>query len=106
MASGDIPIEFRGESMKVRVFGTLRSIVGGSKDVEVRAQGTCTVLQVLGQLIAVYPSLEEKIFGGSGRLQGGVNILVNGRSVRFLDGLSTPLEEEDEIALFPPLGGG
>ena len=105
MASGELPIEFRGELMKVRVFGTLRSVVGGSKEIEVHT-GSCTALQMLGELITAYPSLEEKLFGGSGRLQGGANILVNGRSVRFLDGLNTPLEEEDEIALFPPLGGG
>jgi len=92
--------------MKVKVFGTLRSVVGGSKDIEVHVHARCTALQMLSQLVVAYPSLEEKIFGGSGRLQGGVTILVNGRSVRFLDGLSTPLEEEDEIALFPPLGGG
>jgi len=92
--------------MKVRVFGTLRSVVGGSKEIEVRVHGRCTALQVLDQLITAYPCLEEKVFGGSGRLQRGVNILVNGRSVRFLDGLSTSLEEDDEIALFPPLGGG
>jgi molybdopterin synthase sulfur carrier subunit len=106
MALGELPNVFWGEPMKVRVFGTLRSVVGGSKEIEVHVHGRCTALQVLGKLIAAYPSLEEKVFGGSGRLQGGVNILVNGRSVRFLDGLSTPLKKDDEIALFPPLGGG
>lgn len=92
--------------MKVRVFGTLRSVVGGSKEIEVHVDGTSTALEVLDQLIAAYPSLQAKVFGEDRELQGGVSIFVNGRSVRFLDGLSTLLEEGDELALFPPIGGG
>jgi len=92
--------------MKVRVFGTLRSVVGDSKEIEVRLDGRSTALKVLEQLITAYPGLEEKVLGEDGKLQGGVNIFLNGRSVRFLDGLNTLLEEGDELALFPPLGGG
>ena len=92
--------------MKVRVFGTLRSVVGGSKEIEVCPEGRSSALKVLDQLITAYPALEEKLFSEDEKLQAGVNIFVNGRSVRFLDGLSTLLEEGDELALFPPLGGG
>jgi len=33
-------------------------------------------------------------------------ILVNGRSIWFLDGLETKLKEEDVVSIFPPIGGG
>ena len=92
--------------MKVRVFGTLRSVLGGRKEIEVHIGGRSTALRVLDQLVVAYPGLQQKVFGEDGKLQGGISILVNGRSVRFLDGLSTHLEEDDELALFPPLGGG
>jgi len=92
--------------MKLRVFGTLRSVVGDSKEIEVRVDERSSALKVLDQLITAYPGLEEKIFREGGKLQGGANIFVNGRSVRFLDGLNTLLEEDDVLALFPPLGGG
>lgn len=92
--------------MKVRVFGTLRSVVGDHKEIEVRVDGRSTALKVLDQLIAAHPGLAEKVFTESGKLRGGVNIFVNGRSIRFLDGLNTLLQEGDELALFPPLGGG
>ena len=92
--------------MKIRVFGTLRSAVGDRKEIGVCLDGRSTLLKVLDRLITAYPSLQEKVFGDSEELQGGVNIFVNGRSVRFLAGLNTVLEEGDELALFPPLGGG
>ena len=92
--------------MKVRVFGTLRSIVGDSKELEVHVDGTSTAGEMLSQLAVTYPGLKDKVLGEGQNLRGGVNILVNGRSVRFLDGLRTLVEEGDELALFPPIGGG
>jgi molybdopterin synthase sulfur carrier subunit len=61
---------------------------------------------VLDQLAAAYPGLREKVFRGEDELQGGVGLFINGRSTRFLDGLSTPVREGDEVALVPPIGGG
>lgn len=33
-------------------------------------------------------------------------ILVNGRSIWFLDGLETELKDEDVVSIFSPIGGG
>jgi MoaD family protein len=92
--------------MKVRVFGTLRSVVGDHKEIEVHAGASSTARALLDQLIVVYPGLRQKIFREGERLEGGVGLFVNGRSIRFLDGLDTPVQEGDELALFPPVGGG
>jgi len=77
--------------MKVRVFGTLRSAVGDRKEIRVCLDERSTLLKVLDRLITAYPSLQEKVFGDGEELQGGVNIFVNGRSVRFLAGCQWPL---------------
>ena len=92
--------------MKVRVYGTLRSIVGNRKEVDVPISGRVTPRTVLDRLLAAYPDLAKKIYREGETLEGGVGIFVNGRSIRFLDGLDTLLEEGDELALFPPIGGG
>ncbi len=91
--------------MKAKVFGTLRSIIG-DKEVKVSFNQNNTIGDVLEQLKARYPELKEKLGGEGERPPTGVNILVNGRSIEFLDGLDTTLEEDDRLALFPPIGGG
>jgi molybdopterin synthase sulfur carrier subunit len=89
--------------VKLKIFSTLRSVVG-AKEVEVGAAGT--VRNVLGQLSAEYPALSERVLDEDGNLQDSISILVNGRNIRFLDGLDTIVQESDQIALFPPVGGG
>ena len=87
----------------MKVFATLRSLVG-AKEVEVDATGT--VGNVLEKLTGEYPALKERILDDDGNLQSYMNILINGRSIRFLDGLDTPIKEDDQFAIFPPVGGG
>ena len=89
--------------MRVRVFGTLRALVG-AKEVEVEAAGT--VGNVLEKLTAGNPALREQVLDEDGNLQSSIHVLVNGRSIRFLDGLDTAIQEDDQFALFPPVGGG
>jgi molybdopterin synthase sulfur carrier subunit len=89
--------------MRVKIFSTLRSVVG-AKEVEVGAADT--VGSVLEELITKHPALRERILDEDGNLQSSINILVNGRNIRFLNGLDTPVKESDQLALFPPVGGG
>jgi molybdopterin synthase sulfur carrier subunit len=35
-----------------------------------------------------------------------VNLLINGRNSKFLDGMNTILSDGDEVSVFPPTGGG
>ena len=92
--------------MQIRVYGTLRSVMGGSKLVEVPAATGSTVRSLLEQLIAQYPGLRTKLYRDGEEFVGGVTILVNGRSIGFLGGLNTRVEESDRLAMFPPVGGG
>ncbi len=50
--------------------------------------------------------VEKEVFGQVDSIAQGVNILVNGRNIRFLKGLRTPILDGDEISVFPPTGGG
>lgn len=92
--------------MKVNIFGTLSLATGGVKETQVHVAGRCTARQALAQLAAAYPSLSEKVFGADQELQRGVNLFVGCRSIRLLDGLSTLLDDGDELVLLPLLGGG
>ena len=91
--------------MKVSLFGTLRTAIGGATETQVHVSGMCTARQVLHQLAATYPGLRDKVFGEGPDLQRGMNLFVGDRSIHLLDGLNTLLEEEDELVLLPLLGG-
>ena len=92
--------------MKVRVFGPLSWAMGGTQETDVHIAGSCTAREVLKRLVVTYPSLGEKVFREGQELQRGMNLYVGDRSIRFLNGLSTSLEEGDELTLLPILGGG
>jgi molybdopterin synthase sulfur carrier subunit len=91
--------------MKVRVFATLRPLVG-AKEVDVEVGAGDTVRDVLEKLTAAYPPLGERVLDEAGDVQGSVHVLVNGRSISFLDGLETVVRDGDRFALFPAIGGG
>jgi len=91
--------------MRVRVFGTLRPLVGG-KELDVVVDAGDTVREVLKDVAAEYPALGERLLDDGGEVQKWVHVLVNGRSVQFLEGLETAVRDGDLMALFPAIRGG
>ncbi|MCD5407914.1 MoaD/ThiS family protein [Candidatus Bipolaricaulota bacterium] len=57
-------------------------------------------------LVDRFPLLRDKLYDSRGSLKRLVSALVNGTSVQFLQGFSTPLSDGDELTLLPPVGGG
>ncbi|ADN51144.1 MoaD/ThiS family protein [Vulcanisaeta distributa] len=55
---------------------------------------------------SVSPNFSKVILDDNGRLKDQYVILVNGRSIDFLNGLSTKLSNGDEVVFLPPAGGG
>ncbi len=88
----------------VRVFATLRGTLDREQRLMIPAGSS--VRAILRLLSSRYPGFENTIFDSSGGLLEGINILLNGRNIHFLQGLETPLAAGDVIALFPPLDGG
>lgn len=91
--------------MKLKVFGTLRQFVS-AKQVEMEVRDGDAVRDVLVRLAGDHPALGERILDDEGNLRKAINVLVNGRSIKFLDGLDTTIQEGDQLAIFPAVGGG
>jgi sulfur-carrier protein len=91
--------------MKVRVYATLRDILGQSR-LDVPTVDTSTVGDVLESLAEAHPALGGKLWDADRNLTGFVTVLLNGRSIEYLQGLETPVTDADVMALFPPVGGG
>jgi sulfur-carrier protein len=87
----------------VRIPPVLRAQAGNQKRVEVAG---ATVGQALDALLEQHPGLREQVFTGDGSLNRFVNVYVNGRDVRYEQGLETPVEEADEVILLPAMAGG
>lgn len=91
--------------MEVRFYATLRDVVGG-RSVEVELGNGATVNKMLSRLFEQFPDLEPRVLDESGELRPAVNIFVNGRSTHHLEGLDTKLLPDDDLTMFPPVGGG
>jgi sulfur-carrier protein len=91
--------------MLVKSFATLRDLMGTST-IQLEVAGPSTVGQILHRLSDEYPALREKLWNSEGDLSGYVKVFLHGRAVQFLNGLDTPVTDEDTLSLFPPVGGG
>lgn len=70
---------------KVNLYATFRDLTGKS---QLELPGA-TVGEVLENLVRAYPALKEELFEGEG-LAERVSVFLEGRDVRYLQGLSTP----------------
>jgi molybdopterin synthase sulfur carrier subunit len=89
--------------MRVKVFATYRPLVGAA-DFELAAPAN--ISELLQVVAGRYPGLGAKILGPDGAPSFDVIIMVNGRHIQHLQGISTPLVENDTVQLFPLVAGG
>ena len=69
--------------------------------------GPCaTVAEALASVASRYPAVTDRILTEQGDLRRHVNVFVGDESIRFLDGLATPLGESDTITIVPAVSGG
>ncbi len=90
-------------SVKVRIPTQLRTLTGGSGEVEVEGS---TVGDVLKALDAAHAGFAERIFDDQGGLRRFVNVFLADEDVRFLDGLATPVAEGQTLSIVPAVAGG
>lgn len=91
--------------MEIMVYATLRDIVGGAS-IQVDDVPEITVGELLEKVFARHPALRAEVLNGAGGLNRSIHVFLNGRDVRYLDGLQTLVTPQDSVRLFPPVGGG
>lgn len=76
----------------------LRSLAEGHD--EVTASGE-TVGEALHALEHAYPGLTGKVLRSNGQLQPSVDVYLGPTSIRALDGVATPITNEETISIVP-----
>mgnify|MGYP006267132749 FL=1 len=90
----------------VRFFTTLREITG-KKEEQVELSRPPTVASLLKQLSKEHgKEFGDYVYDELGNVRGHLQFLVNGRSVTALKDMRTRLQDGDQLAILPPVGGG
>ena len=65
-----------------------------------------TVRDLVDAVGKVCPQIREEALEEDGQLSGAVQIMINGRHVKWMDGIETRIGAKDELILMPLVGGG
>ena len=87
----------------IRLPHVLRQQANGERAIEVDG---ATVGDAVQALVGRHPGLAGQLLTPDGELHRFVNVYLNGRDVRYLAGLDTPVGDRDEIRLLPAIAGG
>jgi molybdopterin converting factor small subunit len=87
----------------IRIPTPLRSYVNGQS--EVTLQGS-TVADAMESLMVQFPALRPHLTSSQGELRPFVNLFLGENNIRDLQGLATPLAEDDQLLLIPSVAGG
>src|SRR2546426_8656844 len=81
----------------------LRQATGGRS--KLTASGR-TVKELLDGLERTYPGIRQQLCDETGEIRSFINVFVNGTEIRQLEGLSTPVQDADEVSIIPAMAGG
>src|SRR5438876_749737 len=81
----------------------LRKVTGGQS--KLTASGR-TVRELLDGLERTHSGIRQQLCDETGEVRSFINIFVNGTEIRQLEGLSTPVQDGDEVSIIPAMAGG
>lgn len=89
--------------VSILVPAPLRSCTNGLAVVEADGE---TVTAVMDALVREYPRLKPQLFDDAGVLRNFVNLFLNDRDVRMIDGQASAVRAGDTIEILPAIAGG
>ncbi|MBC8496570.1 MAG: MoaD/ThiS family protein [Anaerolineales bacterium] len=87
----------------LRIPTPLRPYADGQTEISVEGQN---VAEALADLTTRYPELKKHLFSDAGKLRAFVNLFLGEEDVRHLQGVDTPLKEDDKLRIIPSIAGG
>jgi molybdopterin converting factor small subunit len=87
----------------LRIPTPLRTYTNGESEVAVQGKN---VSEVMNDLMTQYPTLKPHLTNDEGNLRPFVNLFLGEDNIDELQGLETPLKENDRLLLIPSIAGG
>ena len=88
---------------RVLIPTSLQQFAGGEDELE----GTgSTIREVLDDVMAAYPNLKKQLYSDKGELRHFVNLYKGDVDTRTLQGMDTPVGEDEELSIVPSIAGG
>ena len=75
-------------------------------DIGILRMEASTLREAIDDLEIRHGGIREKLLDEDGNLLGHVNIYCNGKDIRLLKNLETPLNDGDEVAIIAAVWGG
>jgi molybdopterin converting factor small subunit len=87
----------------IRIPYPLRPYVHGQAEVTV--QGS-TAAEAMENLVTGFPAFRPHLYKEDGSLRAFVNLFLEGKNIKDLKGMNTPLSPDDILNLVPSIAGG
>jgi len=87
---GDSPV------VTVHIPAPLRALAGGHTELMASGDTVGEIFETIGH---EYPAIRSRLIQGDGGLAQGLSVFLGARSVRNLEGLATPIEQEELISV-------
>ncbi len=85
----------------------LRNLTNGERKVNIElGDGDSSVENIIVALNNLYPGILSKVLDDDNQLHKYVNIFIDGEDIRYLDGINTQVNENDELSIVPAVAGG
>ena len=98
-----LPLDYNTLMPTVRFPAVMKYYVDNQSEFSVSAS---TAGELIEKITQQYPSVKFHLVDAEGKLRRHFNIFVNGTHIRDLNGMETPLKEEDKVILMASAAGG
>ncbi|MCQ8902664.1 MAG: MoaD/ThiS family protein [Methanothrix sp.] len=90
--------------INIRAFAGFREILG--REISLEIEEGSNVSDLIERLCRIKPGFRDAVFSETGELRDYVIIMLNRRRLDMPEDLNSPLSDNDEVAIFPPVAGG
>ena len=87
----------------LRIPTPLRAYTDGQSNITVAG---ANISEALTDLTTQYPTIKPHLFNEGGELRPFVNLFIGENNIKDLQGLNTPISDNDKLVLIPSIAGG